>query len=58
VFEHEVVDASGSVYNPLTNAQAKHKFLQLCSARIGINESNALMNLILTIEQADCAPSI
>lgn len=56
VVEYEVVDAAGSVYNPLTNEQSKTKFVDLCSAQIGVKESHALMNEILILDQKERLP--
>ncbi len=58
VFGHEVKDASGSVYNPLTNGQSEIKFMELCSAQWGDAKSKNLMDRILNIEQMQCVPSL
>jgi 2-methylcitrate dehydratase PrpD len=51
LFEHEVTDASGSIYNPLTRTQSETKFLDLCGDIIGAEKSKTLRDQILTIEQ-------
>lgn len=57
-FEHEVKDASGSVYNPLTKEQSETKFLDLCTAQMGDEKSKNLMETILNIEQVDSVPTL
>ncbi len=49
--EHEVADASGSVYSPLSHKQSEAKFLDLCGDQIGTERSKILLQKILTIEQ-------
>lgn len=53
---HEVTDASGSIYNPLTSEQAQSKFLNLCSAQLGIGKSEKILEDLLNIEQKDRLP--
>jgi 2-methylcitrate dehydratase PrpD len=56
VIGHQVLDASGSVNNPLTNEQLETKFMDLCAAQIGDQKSRKLMNKILNIEQEKSVP--
>lgn len=56
--EHEVVDASGSVFSPLTDDQSKAKFVDLCAPQIGEEESFNLMHQILSIEQNERIPAL
>jgi len=58
VIDHEVPDASGSIYKPLTNEQSITKFMNLSSIQIGNDKSSDLMNVILNIEEEKCVPSI
>ena len=51
LIEHEVKDASGSIYNPLTRTQSETKFLDLCGDIIGAEKSKNLLDQILSIEQ-------
>ena len=54
----EVTDASGSVYNPLTEEQSKEKFIDLCSDLLGPEQSRQVMHEILRIDRIDCLPSL
>ncbi|MEJ2134671.1 MAG: MmgE/PrpD family protein [Desulfofustis sp.] len=58
VFDHEVKDASGSVCNPLTNAQSETKFRELSAAQLGKEKSKTLMNVILNIDREKRVPSL
>jgi 2-methylcitrate dehydratase PrpD len=58
IISREVMDASGSVHNPLTDEQIKDKFMDLCVAKIGYEKCKQIMNEILHIEQIKSLPSL
>ena len=58
LISEEVTDASGSVYKPLSDTQARKKFTDLAEPVLGVEKADSLLDTILAIEDIQLLPAI